>query len=72
MTTAILYGVRNFTNGGWSPDDRPWGPHTTLYTAKAPATSEINFRKGLQKYKPWKVCTDDLRVVEVPVSEPEC
>lgn len=72
MNTATLYAIKNFTTGKWiGGGEGAWGAHTTLYMAKAPATSEINFRKGLQKYKPHRVCTDDLRVVPVTVPEPE-
>jgi hypothetical protein len=70
--TAMLYAIKNFTTGGWvGGDDGPWSAHTMLYSAKAPASSEINFRKGKHRTKPWRVTTDDLRVIAVPVPEPE-
>lgn len=70
MTIATVYAIKNFTTGQWIGGDGTWSS-ATLYTAQAPATSEINFRKGKHKYKPWNVTTDDLRVVSATVSEPE-
>jgi hypothetical protein len=71
--STTLYAIKNFTTGGWvGGADGPWSTHTTLYSAKAPAASEINYRKGLHKAKPWKITTDDLRVIPVPVFEPDC
>jgi len=64
------YAIRNFTTNQWVGGDGSW-ESATFYTAKAPATSAINFEKGLQKYKPWRISTDDLRVVPVSIPEPQ-